>query len=561
MELGVLAVFLFVSAGFYGCAMSGDETGGSANWASDDDDGWGGGGGSGTSAGYSATAAGPTSGGGPDTSASTGGSNVSFGGSQDFGYFRKLLEAGQVPHPDTFDAAGFFAEHHTELPKPDCGNILCLQPMMAQLQNLSSPENTCATLQLGLNTPLAANPDDRPPLTLAVVVDVSGSMKGEKIKYVRDGLEMLIDGMFDGDKMALITYNTNATLTYPMTDVKGNRKALRDVAQGLKAGGGTHIYSGLEMGYQEALAAYDSGRQNRVILLSDGIGSETTQKVLNMSKGYNSQGLGITSVGLGVDFNVELMRDLALQGDGNFYFLENAASVEEVFVEELSYFTVPVAFDLEIDFEAGSKYLFGDAYGSPFWKNDSPQGGTLKLPSVFIAHRKSHDDVTEDGGRRGGGSALMIELFPGKDDGSDPQQAKIATVNLKYREPGTNKIITEQAVLNYPGAPWNTPAKGFFLAPNIDLMSKSFVMLNIYVGIEKACTLFHQDNFNEESVALLERLLAAVKDYNEELEGGMGDTDMNYDIELLEDLIEVLLLNMVPPPEDSGVPGDPWPYD
>ncbi|MDD9935192.1 MAG: hypothetical protein OXT09_16390, partial [Myxococcales bacterium] len=47
--------------------------------------------------------------------------NVALGGGADFGFFRNLLEQGIVPSTEDFDAAGFFAEHHTALPEPDCG--------------------------------------------------------------------------------------------------------------------------------------------------------------------------------------------------------------------------------------------------------------------------------------------------------------------------------------------------------------------------------------------------------------------------------------------------------
>ena len=88
---------------------------------------------------------------GPSTGSPQGapaGSNVSFGGSQDVGFMRGQLEAGQVPSRDSLDAAGFFAEHHTELPPPTCGERVCLQPMTAVMGNLMNGNN-CTMLQLG----------------------------------------------------------------------------------------------------------------------------------------------------------------------------------------------------------------------------------------------------------------------------------------------------------------------------------------------------------------------------------------------------------------------------
>jgi Ca-activated chloride channel family protein len=489
-----------------------------------------------------------------------GNTNVSLSGSQDFGYFRRLLDAGQVPRQSDFDASGFFAEHHTALPPPACGERICLQTLLGAMTSLST-DARCTMLQLGLNSPIAANPGNRPPLNLSVVVDVSGSMAAAgKIDFVRQGLGLLIDGLRDGDNLAIVTYSTNVAVPFPMADITLLRAQARTVASGLIAEGSTNLYGGLERGYAEAAGHYDSGRQNRVILLSDGqptAGIVDTAQIVAMSRARNSDGIGLTTIGLGTDFNAALMRDLALQADGNFYFLEDSAAVGEVFTEELSYFTVPVAFDLRLRLTAGAAYAFGRAYGSPFWK-DVTGGGELVIPSVFLAHRESDDDQTPDGGRRGGGSALLVELEPRalSDDGSGVTTAEVGRAELSFREPGTNRVVTETVTIDYPFAPWVTPEQGYFQGSDLAVVQKSFVMLNIYVGIERACRAFHENDDAPGAVAGLRRLLAAVDDYNEEI----GDADIASDRALLVQLISVLERNGIPRVEQPAR-ANPWPAD
>ena len=111
--------------------------------------------------------------------------------------------------------------------------------------------------------------------------------------------------------------------------------------------------------------------------------------------------------------------------------------------------------------------------------------------------------------------------------------------------------------MNYPRAPWILERDGYFDATDIGVVQKSFVMLNIFVGLERAVTDFHASSDASEAIGDLERLLAAVVDYNEEIE----DTDMEYDIELMEDLRDVMLENGTPEPEIIEIDDDPWPAD
>lgn len=525
----------------------------------------------GSGGGYAAGGAGYAGGGG--AYGGTGGSggaaspgsntNVNLGGSQDFGYFRKLLDDGQVPHPGDFDAAGFFAEHYEKLPAPSCGHSICLQPMLGVMNNVYNREGF-TLLQFGLNSPLSADPGSRPPLDLEVAVDVSGSMgSAGKIDFVRQGLNLLVDGLKDGDRFGLVTYNDGVQAPFPMADITGNRPALHAIVNGLTAGGGTNFYGGLERGFQELQKSYDSGRQNRVILLSDGqptAGDTNQDDILSMSKGYNSDGMGLTTIGLGTSFNAALMSKLALQADGNYYFLEDSGAVSDVFTEELNYFTVPIAYDLTLQVHTAAQYSFGQAYGSPFWQNTS-YGAKIEVPSLFLAHRQSSSDVTKNGGRRGGGSALLVQVDPklSADDGSGITDADVAVVDVTYREPGTNDIVNDTVTVHYPDPPWSTRPEGYFDADDPAVIEKSFLMLNIYLGLSRACDAYWNNGDVTESIAELDRLVAAANDYNTTAESGAGDDDIKADVDLMKQLRSVLIANGAVAPADSKIPPDPWP--
>lgn len=497
---------------------------------------------------------------GPDAGQGAGGNtNVNLGGTQDFGYFRRLLDDGIVPQPGDFEASGFFAEHHTPLPTPDCGERVCVQGLLGVMQTLFD-RSQCTMLQVGLNSPLVADPGARPPLSLVVVVDVSGSMSSRgKLDFVVQGLGVLMEELEEGDELAIVTYSDQASLVAPMREVTSREDELFDVINGLVADGGTNLYDGLQLGFEHLLAHYDSGRQNRVLLLSDGQpteGETAPFRIREMAVDYTRQGLGLATVGLGMDFDYALMSGLASDGDGTFYFAEDAGAVDEIFEEELSFFTVPVAFDLELEVDAGAAYEIVAVHGTDQWEG-TVRSGSLAMPSVFLAHRESDEDVTDDGGRRGGGSALVLELMPLMS--MDPQfedGADVAALALSFREPGTDAVIEQSAVVRYPHAPWTFLDTGFFLADDPAIAQKTFVMLNLYMGIEEACARFHLGD-EDEAIAALELLLAATRDYNEEI----GDVDIEYDIALVEQLVDVMEDAGGSLPEDIEWSDDPWPAD
>src|SRR5438874_12132733 len=87
-------------------------------------------------------------------SGSGGGGGVSFGGAQDIGEFRGILDRGDVPGPETFDANGFFNEHFNAPPPASCGNALCLTPGLTVARDWLTGEHQ-ATLEISVNTNVA----------------------------------------------------------------------------------------------------------------------------------------------------------------------------------------------------------------------------------------------------------------------------------------------------------------------------------------------------------------------------------------------------------------------
>ncbi len=414
-----------------------------------------------------------------DDSASMG-SNVGGAGAQDIGVFRNILEAGRIPGPETLDANGFFSEHVIDLPPPNCEQDICLQASVAMANDWVDGTYD-RIVQVALNSPIDPNELERKPMDMVVVVDTSGSMaENDKMSYVLKGLHTLVDELEPGDRMALIRYSSEVEVLVSL-DSEVDATALHEAVSSLYANGSTNLYEGLQTGLQMAVDAFDKERQSRVILMSDGLptrGVTDTTQILAMSDSYVTEGVGLTTIGVGLDFDVNLMRSLAERGSGNFYFLDDLEAIEEVFTEELDTFMTPIAHDLTIEVRTGSGYQISSVTGATFWEA-SNFGGSLWLPSVFLAARSTSTPPRE--GRRGGGSKFYLELDP---TGQTGQNSDLVEVRLTYRNARDGKTYEQVIHLTDPYGTDGPIQEPYCDWPGMD---KASAVLFIYKGLHRAC--------------------------------------------------------------------------
>jgi Ca-activated chloride channel family protein len=480
---------------------------------------------------------------------------VGQGGAQDFGIFRRILEEGGLPLPETLDDVGFFAEHHTDLPPPDCGGALCLHGNLGVMGNLINGAN-CTMLQIGMNARVNEEDIRRLPLNLAVAIDTSGSMRAEgKIEFVRRGLELMVENLEPEDEITLITYSNEARIVAEQVGADG-RAELLEIISSLGADGGTNLHDGLQLAFDQVRRRQSAETQNRVILLSDGqptVGVTDTEEILEMARGYAEEGIGVTTIGVGSSFNPTLMRTISELGDGNFYFVENEAAVEEVFIEELSYFVTAIATDLRVELRSGGAYDVREVFGTKLWTTHD-QGGAIEIPSVFVAHRQSHDD--QESGRRGGGSAIMVEMLPRRDwreiDGIEP--GIVGELTLSYLPAGSNIRESQTAIIEFPEEPGSTPEQGFF--DGGATVEKGFIALNIYAGLRMASDRVALGDLSGAYSALL-----ALEGGVAQWEGENHDEDIEDDLALIRQFQLNLLRAGAGEPDDTEPLPEPWQED
>lgn len=303
------------------------------------------------------------------------------GGAQDAGYFRSLVNSGQVPSPDLLPVEGWLNEHDTPLPDPDYSQFLTLHAFLGLFYNPLEGKPVI-TMQLGMNSGIDPQAIEAGTFNLCVVLDRSGSMQeADKIDYAKEGLKLMIDALDEDDTLSIVTYSTDAKVLIAPAKV-GDKEAIKAKIDSIVPGGSTNLYHGMALGYQQVAQSMSMmpAAQHRVLLITDGLvnhGETVPANILAKSKEYNEAGIGITTIGVGQSFNFDLMYDLANQGGGNFYFLDSGEKLADVFTEEIKYLLTPLAKDLFISFRLSDGFAPEAIYGFEF--NQLPNGDVVLL--------------------------------------------------------------------------------------------------------------------------------------------------------------------------------------
>ncbi len=191
--------------------------------------------------------------------------------------------------------------------------------------------------QLFADVTLVADPGtgvhESAPLAIAIALDTSGSMSGEKIAQARSAITRLLRGMKDNDDVALVRYSDSAELVQPLARVGSIRESLIARVNALEAGGGTAIPLGLSRAL-DALSAENAGRVRRVVLVSDGLDSSRPQSERLASSSFE-RGITVSSMGIGLDFDESYMGGLARAGHGNFGFVNDGPALASFLQREL----------------------------------------------------------------------------------------------------------------------------------------------------------------------------------------------------------------------------------
>ena len=319
----------------------------------------------------------------------------SAGGAKDINNFRENIENNFLPLPSDITYEGLFYDYFfdTGEDKP-CDQLFCPSYTSALSRDPFSKQKEYF-LSIGLNSGIEQQDFSRKRLHLVIVLDISGSMSspfdryhydqfGEKvwkkknedwnktkIKAATESVVALLDHLEPEDSLGVVLFNDVSYLAKPLLEVKRtDMEAIKGHILELQSQGGTNMSSGMEMA-GNILKKYTNESEKevekRIIFLTDAqpnLGELSEDGITDLAKSNVEAGIYTTFIGIGVDFNTELIELIGAIRGANYYAVHSPKEFKKRMDAHFDYMVTPLVFDLRLKMEAPG-FEIHKVYGSP----------------------------------------------------------------------------------------------------------------------------------------------------------------------------------------------------
>jgi Ca-activated chloride channel family protein len=292
--------------------------------------------------------------------------------------------------------------------------------------------------------PTGAVADVKMPLNFSLVLDHSGSMSGTKLDSLKEAAKLAVDQMGPQDLLSIVIFDDKVKVvasSQPVSDGQGLKEQIDDI----RAGGGTAISRGMKEGLQELRKGVGPDRVSRMLLLTDGetFGDEDVCRRLAADAG--GEGIPIVALGLGEEWNEQLLDDIADAAGGTSDFIPEGQPdvILRTFERQVQAAQATVVQNAELILR-----LVGGMMPRAVWR---------VTPMIAkLGHRALSDrdvQITLGDMERGQGQSVLVEmLVPPRQPGS----YRIAQAEVSYDVPATgatDEKVKADVVLNFTADP------------------------------------------------------------------------------------------------------------
>src|SRR6266581_5321093 len=175
----------------------------------------------------------------------------------------------------------------------------------------------------------------RMPLNFALVIDRSGSMRGAKLRNVREAVKMVIDRLEPTDYISVVIFDDTAQVIIPSMP-SNDRPGMKAAIDRIQDGGGTTMSLGMIQGLGELRRWNIPNSVSRMIVLTDGVTYGDTDRCRQLARDAVASGISIYPLGIGADWDEDLLDNVGqLSGGMPAEFIQDPADALTIFEQQL----------------------------------------------------------------------------------------------------------------------------------------------------------------------------------------------------------------------------------
>ena len=490
----------------------------------------------------------------------------SVGGSKNIENFRQNIKNGYFPISTDITYNGLFYDYYFNTGKTKESNELFSPSYSTAISKDPISSQTEYYMTVGLNSNIKISDFKRKKQNIMIVLDISGSMssplnsyyydedEGEKeeeikskMRLANEAVNLMIDELKEDDRFGIVLFDDSSYLAKPMNLVKDtNIEKIKEHVLEITEQGGTNF----EAGYTKATESFskkilsDSEYDNRIIVITDAMPNlgKTSKKGLSEYIEKNAANkIYTTFIGVGVDFNTEVIQELSNVRGSNYYSVSSNEQFRKILGEDFDFMLTPLVFDLNLKFESDS-YELEEVYGTD--KANKTTGNIINVNTLFPSKTDSQN------GSKGGVILLKLKKKDNESDGkiklnvtymdtnekkyTNSEEIQFTDNNEFYENTGIRKSI---ALVRYANC-----LKNWILFERTEKNNK--FIINEQTGITDCIytreSIYNMLGINERKSVKLsvseeyKEIFKIIKNYIENEKNELKDDDLKQEIELLD---------------------------